>query len=271
MSLLALRLALVAILGGSAAAHAQPIPPDHNPFRQPPLPPDAPKPSPDPRNLEGTWFHQDMMEIFLTKAMDGAPIPLNDKAKALLRKRADAATAGRPLSNAAVRCRPPGPIWQLDINFPFTVLQTPEEIDFVFEEFHGVWKIRMNQPHRRSGEREYMGDSIGRWEGDTLVIDTIDFKHVIWVDSDTTGAPISRDGHLETRIRKIDGKDGPALSVVTEIDDPTYSNAKWSIARSYIWRPDKAIFAEYNCEDDVGRADGVSQYGFVDDSEPGRK
>jgi hypothetical protein len=262
------RLLLFGLLACCAPAQAQPIPPGFNPFLLPPLPPDAPKPSPDPRNLEGAWYHQDMMEVFLTKTMHGDPVPMNDKAKALLRERAVADKSGHPLANAAVRCRPPGPIWQRDINFPFAVLQIPDEIDFLFEEFHGVWKIRMNQPHRPSGRREYMGDSVGHWEGDTLVVDTTNFKDVFWVNSDLTGAPLSRDAHLVDRIRKIDD-DGPALSVVTTIDDPAYFTSQWSISRKFIWRPDRAIFAEYDCEDDVGRPDGVSRYGFSDAPGPG--
>ena len=252
-------------------AQAQPIPPGFNPFLLPPLPADAPKPSPDPRNLEGAWYHQDMMEVFLTKTMRGDPVPMNDKAKALLRERADADKSGRPWANAAVRCRPPGPIWQRDINFPFAVLQRPDEIDFLFEEFHGVWKIRMNQPHRSSGQRAFMGDSVGHWEGDSLVVDTTDFKDISWVDSDVTGAPLSRNAHLVDRIRKIDGDDGPALSVITTIDDPAYFTAPWSISRKFIWRPDKTIFAEYDCEDVVGRPDGISRYGLVDEPRRGEK
>lgn len=256
-----------------SVAQAQPLPEGGvNPFVLPPLPADAPRPSPDPHNLEGTWYHQDLLEIVVAKTMYGKPVPFNEKAKALMNKRAAAAQAGQPFANTAVRCRPPGPIWQLDINIPFSILQTQEEIDFVFREFHGVWKIRMNQPHRSSDERgsderEYMGDSVGHWEGDTLVVDTINFKHRFWVDSDVTGAPLSRNAHLVHRIRKIDEEDGPALAIMTTIDDPTYFTSKWSIMRTFIWRPDQAMFEEYNCEDQMGDADGVSRYGFIDEPE----
>ena len=57
--------------------------------------------------------------------------------------------------------------------------------------------------------------------------------------------------------------------ILTTIDDPAYFTSQWSISRKFIWRPDRAIFAEYDCEDDVGRPDGVSRYGFSDAPGPG--
>ena len=240
-------------------------PPDGSPFPfLEPLPPDAPKPSSDPHDLEGTWFHATMMELVVTKTMYGKAVPLNDKGKALMAERLAAQKAGKPFQNAALLCLPPGPFWQIDINFPFTVLQTPEEIDFVFREFHGVWKIRMDRQHLPSERREYMGDSVGHWEGDTLVVDTTHFKDIFWVDSDVTGAPISRDSRLTYRIRKINEEDGPALNIVTTINDPIYSATAWSVSRNFIWRPDKAVFDEYNCEAEAGSPDGIAFYGYAD-------
>jgi len=258
--------ALFVLLCCLAEVHAQPAPGGPNPFALPPLPADAPRPSPDPHNLEGTWYHQDPMQLVVKTTVYGKPLPLNEKAKALLSERLSAQQAGRPLASTGILCRPPGPFWQIDINFPFTILQTPDEITFVFREYHGVWNIRMNQPHRASGVREYMGDSVGHWEGDTLVVETINYKELFWLNSDVTGAPISRDARLVHRIRKIDEEDGPALSVLTTVDDPTFSTAKWSLLRSFVWRPDQALFEEYNCESDVSRSDGVSRYGFTEAS-----
>jgi hypothetical protein len=229
----------------------------------PPLPEDAPRPSPNPRDLEGTWFHRDLLEKYVSKNMYGGPVPINDEGKKILEHRVTSLKSGKPIASAATRCIPPGHPWQLDLNMPFTIVNDKEAIYFLFEEFHGVWKIRMNQPHQPpSALREYMGDSVGHWDGATLVVDTVNFKEPMWVD--VAGEPLGTQAHLIHRIRKIEDG-GPALEIVTTVDDPQYYTTRWSMIRSFAWRPDKAIFAEYNCEEQVGAPDSIASYGVVDE------
>jgi uncharacterized protein YukJ len=229
----------------------------------PPLPADAPKPSNDPRDLEGTWFHRDLLEKYVSKNMYGGPVPINEDGKKVLDHRVTSLKSGKPIANASTRCIPPGHPWQLDLNMPFTILNDKNAIYFLFEEFHGVWKVRMNQAHQpQTALREYMGDSVGHWDGGTLVVDTVNFKEPMWVD--VTGEPLSTSAHLIHRIRKIDDG-GPALEIITTVDDPQYYTTRWSMVRSFAWRPDKAIFAEYNCEEQVGAPDSVASYGVVEE------
>jgi hypothetical protein len=61
-----------------------------------------------------------------------------------------------------------------------------------------------------------MGDSVGHWEGDTLVVDTINYKQGLWIDSH--GTPASRNAHWSSGIRKID-HNGPMLK----------SSRRWTI------------------------------------------
>jgi len=229
----------------------------------PPLPADAPPAPTEPRNFEGTWFHRDRLEPVITKTMYGQPVPVNAVAKEIADRRRAAEVSGKPLVNASVQCLPPGQPYQLDLNFPFTIFQSKHEIDFVFEEFHGVWKIRMDasprlDAARSSAAREYMGESIGHWDGDTLVVETSHYKAPFWISSG--GLPVSVDGRLIQRIRKIN-EDGIALEIITTVDDPTYYTTRWSMVRTFAWRPDKFIFAEYNCEQQVGSPEGYSLYG----------
>jgi hypothetical protein len=228
----------------------------------PPLPADAPKPSPDPHDLEGTWFHAEPLLARITQDMFGENLPYTPKGQRILNRRIKATYQdGIPYINASAECLPPGQQWQLDLNMPFQIYQSPREIDFVFEEYHGVWKIRMNQPHRpASAPREYMGDSVGRWDGSTLVVDTVNYKQGLWLDVD--GTPTSRDVHIVHRIRKVD-YGGARLEVLTTVDDPQMYSAPWAIARSYSWRPDMASFKEYDCESQVGVPGAAERYGLV--------
>src|SRR2546421_11054188 len=55
------------------------------------------------------------------------------------------------------------------------IVQTPETIVILVEMVHDARIIRMNQPHLPPHIRKWMGDSVGRWDGDTLVVDTTNF------------------------------------------------------------------------------------------------
>lgn len=214
-------------------------------------------PNADPRNLEGAYIHREDVVPLIQKAMYGNRVPYTQAGYDLLSKRIMADNAATPATNLSAECLPPGPTWQADLNFPFTVFQTADAIYFLFEEYHGVWKIRLKSEHDTHAPAEYMGDSIGHWEGDVLVVETNNFKADMWLD--IFGTPLSPSGTQRFRIRKMDG--GQALEIITTIDDPVNYRKTWDIARAFQWRPDKVILGEYNCEIQVGDANGVSRYG----------
>ncbi|MGA3156983.1 MAG: hypothetical protein ABSE43_05385 [Steroidobacteraceae bacterium] len=211
-----------------------------------PLPADAAAPSADPHNMEGVWTNAQPLVSRMRTTMTGIPVPFSQEGARIITERIEADNAGRPLANALNTCRPPGTVRLLDLNFPFRILQTRDEIDVVFEELHAAWQIRMNQQHRIPAQREYGGDSIGFWDGSTLVVDITGFKQGLWLD--TAGAPVSRDGTLVQRIRKIDG--GRELEIITTVEDPVNYTSAWSFARRMTWRPDRYL-AEYNCEQQI--------------------
>jgi len=227
----------------------------------PPLPPEAPRPSSDPHDLEGTWFHGQLLDTRFQLDMYGNPLPFGAKGRSVRESRIKATYVLQlPYANASAECIPPGQTWQMDLNFPFQIFQSKGAVTFVFQEYHGIWTVRLNQTHPRTDAREYMGDSVGHWEGDTLVVDTVGYKRPLWLDVD--GTPASRNAHMTFRIRKID-YDTPKLEIVTTVDDPQMYTAPWSMVRTYAWRPDMTDFVEYNCEYQVGTAAGVSRYGLT--------
>ena len=77
----------------------------------------------------------------------------------------------------------PGPY-----NNDYQIVQTPEYVMILVEQIHDVRIIRLDgRPHLPANVRQWMGDSLGRWEGDTLVVDTTNF-------TDKTGFRGSSDG-----------------------------------------------------------------------------
>jgi len=235
--------------------------PPGGPPPPPPLPANAPKAPADPRNLEGTWSHEQMLVFRINTDMYGDPLPYNDRGRRLMDRRVKATYVDQiPVSNASAECLPPGQPWQMDLNFPFQIYQDKDVISLLFQEYHGAWHIRMNGQHRKDGQREYFGDSIAHWDGNTLVVATTNYRRSLWLDVD--GTPASVNAGLTFRIRKVD-LGGTKLEVVVTVDDPWYYTKPWSIVRLYAWRPDMANFSEYNCENQVGAKGGVSQYGLV--------
>jgi hypothetical protein len=219
---------------------------------RPPLPADAVMPSSDPRDLQGTWVNNLPLQFRSQNDMYGAPAPYTMEGAKVIARRVKSLKDGKPFTNASAICRPPGPQWQRDLNFPFLIVQAKDHIEFLFEEYHGRWIISLD-PNGANlpSQKQYMGRSIGHWDGGTLVVESSDFKQAIWLDVD--GTPLSAKGKLIQRIRKVD-VDGqvPFLEVVTTIIDPTYYTNPWSIVRTFGWVPHQAVFAEYNCEEQVG-------------------
>jgi hypothetical protein len=167
------------------------------------------------------------------------------------------------MASPGTTCRPAGLPTQLEINYPFTILQADDQINLVSQAYHGAWTIRMNQPHRTDGKSTYMGDSVGHWEGDTLVVETINFSVSHWLDAG--GLPFSKNGRMVHRIRKTFENDRWALEIKLTIIDPEMYRQEWSTVREWLWRPEKVTLGEYNCEMQTGLPDALAVYGAVPD------
>jgi hypothetical protein len=226
-----------------------------NAMRNPPLPANAPQPSPDPHNFEGTWFHEDSLVFYMAKDMFGNPLPFTPEGRKVTQRRVDSTKKGTPFINASAYCIPMGPLWQLDLNMPFQILQTKDRIELLFEEYHGLITIALDPT--KAPPAGYMGRSVAHWDGDTLVVETSGFKENMWLT--TRGSSASKNAKLTQRIRKVKVGDTWYLEMIYTLDDPTFYTQPWSFARRYAWRPDMALFKEYNCEVQTGAKNGMDQ------------
>ena len=224
-----------------------------------PLPPDAPQPSSDPRNLEGAWIHRESLAFLIDHDLNDMRPPYNPRAHKLLRQRLKSIADSKPFLNASATCRPAGLPWQQDLNMPFLIFQSKNRIDVLYQEYHGLQTIYMN-PADAPTTPSYMGTSIGHWDGDTLVVVTKGMKNPIWLDVD--GTPASANAIITQRIRKVN--DGRwSLRIETTLDDPTYYTAPWTWVRDFVWRPEDQVFSEYDCETQVGDKANNSNAGLV--------
>lgn len=206
----------------------------------------SPAPSQDPRDLQGTWLNL----YFWTKpftTVEGGSAPYTAEAQNILWHRINMTTNGTPVAEPGVLCRPPGALRDMNEGFPFEIVQGKDKIVLMQEEGHSVRVIWMNQQHPKNIEPSFTGHSIGRWEGNTLVVDTVGFNGKIWLDY--AGSPSSTQLHVIERIRKVN-LEGPYLDLqaLITIDDPEYYTKPWTVLKTYRWRPDSPV-GEYNCEE----------------------
>jgi hypothetical protein len=128
---------------------------------------------------------------------------LNPEAAEVVKKHAEMSLAGAGYPSPRNQCWPQG------VPFIFTndaveLLQQPDMITMLYDEDHEVRRVRMNQPHPAQVTPSWYGDSVGRYEGDTLVIDTIGFKIGPFSAVDQYATPFTQSLHVVERYRLID-------------------------------------------------------------------
>jgi hypothetical protein len=154
-------------------------------------------------------------------------------------------------NDPTAKCFPPGvPRIYLMRAEPMEIVQIPGRVIMLFEYDHFVRQIYTDgRPHAQDPPPTWMGDSIGRWEGDTLVIDSVGFNEKTWVDA--VGHPHSDQLHVVERVRRVNQDN---LSIDTSIDDPKTYTKSWGGHAIFELKPDWNL-AEMVCEDDINFSD----------------
>jgi hypothetical protein len=138
--------------------------------------------------------------------------------------------AGKIGFTARSSCQPGGvPGFALFGVRPVYFLQTPKEVVIIYSGDAQVRRVYLNVPHSESPASSWYGESVGHYEGDTLVVDTIGQNDKTVVDNYRT--PHSAKIHVVERWKMID--DGQKLQVTYTVDDPDAFNAPWSAIRQY--------------------------------------
>jgi hypothetical protein len=179
--------------------------------------------------------------------------------------------------------------WPGGVPFVFTTtaiefLQTQDKVTILYFEDHEVRHIRMNQQHPRVVTPSWYGDSVGRFEGDTLVIDTVGIKMGPHAMVDWYGTPRTSALHVVERYRLVDyegAQDGlerdrrENFQVQQDTIDPNYKGkhlqleftvqddgvftAPWTATMTY--RPQTVDWVESIC------AENINKYGTEKDAE----
>jgi hypothetical protein len=130
-------------------------------------------------------------------------------------------------------CLPEGmPRFMLSIPLPMEIFQVPTRIVMIREGVQLYRQIYLNRQHAKDLDPTYSGDSVGKWEGDTLVVDTIGLNDKTWVDN--AGIPHSEAMHVVERIRRTDHD---TLVDDLTIEDPKAFTKPITAQRVYKLRP----------------------------------
>ena len=162
---------------------------------------------------------------------------------------ADAEARGEPIANEYTHCMPDGMPTMMRGMFPMEVLQTRNQVTIIQEAYNQVRRIYLNDklPAIEDAEPGFWGHSVGRWEGDTLVVDTVGVKdYVLFLN-----VPHSASMRIHERIRILTPKN---FEDVVTITDPEYLEKPWTWRWVYQRRPNYKM-NEYVCEENHEFAD----------------
>lgn len=147
-------------------------------------------------------------------------------------------------------CLPPGVPRIMLLPFPMQIVQTRDEVLMIFEYDHFIRQIFTDgRGHVKDVDQTWMGDSVGRWEGSTLVVDTTGLNDKTWLDQ--VGHPHSSSLHVVERLQRTDHN---TLQDDITIDDPKDYAKPWTGKQTFLLKPDWNL-AEYVCEDNMNFLD----------------
>ena len=192
------------------------------------------------------------------QVVGGGEPPLTAAGKAAYAVNQAGLADGTLVDRARKLCLPDGVPRVLATPYPFEVFQVPPgQVTFVYEMNHQLRVIVLDKPLAKldslMGDPWYNGHSVGRFDGDTLVVETAGYNATTFLDA--SGLPHSEALRTLERIRKL----GDQLEDIVTIHDPQMYAGDWQARFLYAARADVRI-EDYACNDthrDLSQVSGV--------------
>jgi len=155
----------------------------------------------------------------------------------------EATAKGQPFGINWVNCLPDGMPGMMSGPFPMEILQTPGQVTIIQESFTQIRRILLDRPQKAATDVDptFYGHSVGRWEGDTLVVDTIGIKEQVQYQN----VPHSDQMRIKERIHFVQGD---VLWDEITVEDPVTFEKPWTFTFAYRRMQDYTLL-EYICED----------------------
>ena len=204
-------------------------------------------PAHDPHDLSGVWNSRG----FIGGAGFGSGLPqLTPLGQDLFKKSKSSNSGQYTLKDTndpvITKCLPPGVPRIYLQPFPWEIVQTPKEMVFLYEYDHTVRHIFTDgRKHPEDVTPTYMGDSIGHWEGNTFVVDTVGFNDKTWLDRGGYGH--SDELHVVERFQRVNEND---LELDITIEDPKALAAPWPAHLQFQLHANWSL-QEQNCADNA--------------------
>jgi hypothetical protein len=191
--------------------------------------------APPPRSADG---HPDLSGLWVGRSLQ-IPVPdraLTQRSRDVIREREETYFKDRP----SFQCQPTGPDptsgWR-------RVIQTPSLIAFAYQTLQYRLIFMDGRRLEADPERTWMGYSVGRWDGDTLVVDSFGFNDRTWLDP--RGLPHTEALRTTERYRRRSVKQ---LQVELTVTDPGAFDQSWTVTYDLEFQPDTEMI-EAVCED----------------------
>ncbi len=191
---------------------------------------------------------------------------LKPNAAAAVKANGDLWRSGEIVNAATELCAPSGVPHITTVFGPVQFLQTPDQITILYQRDHQVRRVWMNRPHTANLKPSWYGESIGRYEGDILVIDTIGLNDRSTIDR--FGAPQTETTHVVERYRI--SADGRSLVAHITVDDPNVFTMPWSGTITFARNANLPVLAEEICAENnrvAETTDGVLPLPTASDAE----
>ena len=200
----------------------------------------APKTADGKPDLSGIWTGAED-KFFRDLTTGGPPAPMQPWAAALFKQRKENLEKGHP----SERCLGHGVTDYDTAATPRRIIQTPNVIAMLFESYNHYRQILMDgRPLPKTTQPSYMGSSVGKWEGDTLVVDTTGLNDQGWLDMD--GHPQSETTHNTERFHR---RDFGHIDLQLTIEDPSAYTKPWSASVVLNYLPDEELIEDI-CENE---------------------
>jgi hypothetical protein len=193
------------------------------------------------------------------QVVGGGELPLTPEGEAAYEKNIAGLKDASIKDEARRLCVPDGPVRTLANPYPFEIVQGPPgNVTLLYELSHMVRVIRLDKPMPAYEDLitfpSYNGYSVGRYEGDALVIETAGFNEKTFLDA--TGAPHTDELKTVERIRRTSPTQ---LEIAITVNDPQYYTTEWQAHFVYNLRNDLRI-EDYVCGEphrDISAVPGV--------------
>jgi hypothetical protein len=187
----------------------------------------------DTTDLTGVWMIDRFQPALFPK---GTTPPFTPWAEEQFKK------ADTKVNDPNLACLPHGIPRIMFVPLPMEIFQVPDKVLMYQEAGNQLRQIHMNREHLKDIDPTYNGDSIGKWEGTTLVVDTVGFNAITWLDH--VGLPHTEALHVVEHIRRVDRN---TLVDDFTIEDPKAYTKPWTASQTFTLKPGWEI-SEYVCD-----------------------